>query len=177
MAKNRWFTKEGVKIASQGSYFNNTNVRQEADMDLRAGHNDIYIQYAPGVIVERAYAALGYYDTGRTYGQIAGQMRTEITQELTGRFGAIKVDSTGNKAIRLKRAVGTRADVDVVPCLVLHYVIWNPVSHVYQTINGVAIFPKVGAPTLNFPDQHNANVIAKRSREKSSAPITCSSTR
>jgi hypothetical protein len=135
-------------------------------MDLRAAHNDIYIQYAPGVIVERAYAALGYRDTGRTFGQIAGQMRTEIARELIGKFGAASVDASGSKAIRLKRAPGTRADVDVVPTFVLHYVMWNPLTQIYQTINGVAIFPKAGAVTLNFPDQHNANGIAKRGRTK-----------
>ena len=166
MAQNRWFAAEGIQVIPQGSYYNNTNVRQEADMDLRALHKDIYIEYAPGVIVKSAYASLGYHPTGRTYGQTAAQMRTEIAHQLIGGFGTDHVDANGNKAIRLKRATGSRADVDVVPCFRLHHVIWNPRARIYQTIEGVAIFGRHGPPIVNFPDQHHANGIAKRTRTK-----------
>ncbi len=166
MAKNQWFAAEGIQVLPQGSYYNNTNVRQEADMDLRAVHKDIYIEYAPGVIVETAYAALGYHSTGRTYGQTAAQMRAEIASQLSGRFGADHVDANGNKAIRLKRATGSRADVDVVPCFRLHHVIWNPFTRIYQTIEGAAIFGRDGTLIVNFPDQHHANGIAKRATTK-----------
>jgi hypothetical protein len=53
MSANPWFIAERVQIQPQGSYYNNTNVRKESDIDLRAVHPDIYIQYhlattAPG---------------------------------------------------------------------------------------------------------------------------------
>ena len=38
LADNAWLKSEGVSISPQGSYFNNTNVRLESDMDLRAVH-------------------------------------------------------------------------------------------------------------------------------------------
>src|SRR5215211_7203291 len=36
LAPNRWLSSQGVKIFPQGSYYNNTNVRREAAIDLRA---------------------------------------------------------------------------------------------------------------------------------------------
>jgi hypothetical protein len=54
MTGNRWFAAEGIHIVPQGSYYNNTNVRRESDMDLRAVHPDIYIVYASGVNPDHA---------------------------------------------------------------------------------------------------------------------------
>jgi hypothetical protein len=164
MAQNVWFAAEGIQISPQGSYYNNTNVRQEADMDLRAVHRDIYIDYDPGVVRDYARTVLGYYDTGRTFGQIADQMRLEIARQLTGRFGVAHVDATGNKAIRLKALTVSRADVDVVPSFVLHHVHWDHAAGVYRTIKGVAIFGRNGSLTFNFPEQHHDNGVAKRAR-------------
>jgi hypothetical protein len=166
MKQNPWFVAEGIQIVPQGSYHNNTNVRQEADMDLRAMHSSVYLQYAPGVIAEYAHAALGYRGIGRTVGQVADQMRIEIAVQLAGRFGLDHVDASGNKAIRLKKIAGSRADVDIVPCLVLDYVVWNSTVGIYQVIKGVAILGRAGGPTLNFPDQHYANGVAKRLRTR-----------
>src|SRR3989442_12398141 len=55
MSGNNWFSSEAVENAPQGSYYNNTNVRQESDIDLRAVHRDIFIQHAPGVLQSTAY--------------------------------------------------------------------------------------------------------------------------
>jgi hypothetical protein len=169
MAQNPWFVAEGVQILPQGSYHNNTNVRQEADMDLRAVHRDIYIEYAPGVIRQYAYAALGYRDSGRTYLQTADQMRTEIARQLVGKFGAAHIDANGNKAIHLKALAGSRADVDVVPSFVLHHVIWNAAAGIYQTINGAAILGKDGKFTLNFPDQQRNYLLEALAQSHASA--------
>jgi hypothetical protein len=68
---NAWLTNEGVTVEPQGSYFNNTNVRTEADMDLRVVHPSILIQYAPGVIVESAYRELGYSSSNLSFAQVA----------------------------------------------------------------------------------------------------------
>jgi hypothetical protein len=166
MARNRWFTAEGVQIVPQGSYYNNTNVRRESDMDLRAIHPSIYIKYAPGVVREYAYRALAYYSIGRTYGEGASQMRTEISRQLTAKFGVAHVDATGSKAIRLIGVAGSRANLDIVPCFVHHHVVWNPVNKIYQTINGIAILDRTGGLTIDFPEQHHNNGIAKRARTR-----------
>jgi hypothetical protein len=166
MAQNRWFTAEGIQISAQGSYFNNTNVRRESDMDLRAAHPDIYVQYAPGVISQYAYAALGYRSTVKNCTETSNLMRAEVGRQLADRFGTVHVDASGNKAVRLTGLAGSRADVDVVPCLVCHYVLWDQMAGVYRTIEGVAIFGRNGTITYNFPEQHNLNGITKRERTR-----------
>jgi hypothetical protein len=166
MAENAWFRTESIQISPQGSYHNNTNVRQEADMDLRAVHRGIYIEYDPIVVREYAYSAGGYSDTGRSFAAIAGEMRAEIVGRLSARFGATHVDASGNKAIRLKALTGSRADVDIVPSFVLHHISWNHFASKFETASGVAILGRNGGVTLNYPEQHHANGIAKRSRTR-----------
>jgi hypothetical protein len=122
MTDNQWCSTKGIRILPQGSYHNNTNVRQESDMDLRAVHPAIYIDYAADVNRQAAHSALGYHNLGETYDQGVQRMRTEIVRQLGGRFGIDHVDDSGNKAVRLKSIPGSRADVDIVPCFVLQHV-------------------------------------------------------
>jgi hypothetical protein len=164
MARNEWFVGEGVQIAAQGSYYNNTNVRKEADMDLRAVHHGIYVEYAPGVNTAMAYQALAYSPTGRTFTTLADQMRREIARELRNRFDWHKVDDSGAKAIRLKGAMGSRAELDIVPCFKLHHIWFEPITRQYIPVEGVAILSKGGSWTLNYPNQHHDNGVAKRGR-------------
>jgi hypothetical protein len=91
LANNRRLNDKGVTIAPQGSYYNNTNVRREADMDLRAVHPAIRLEYASGVVIDSARTMLGIYDTGRTYHDIAQEMRREITRELINTTWNVKL--------------------------------------------------------------------------------------
>jgi hypothetical protein len=70
----------------------------------------------------------------------------------------------GNKAIRVNGVPGSRAPVDIVPCFQLHYVQWDSSRGQYLVIKGVAILARDGQLTINFPDQHHQNGIAKRAR-------------
>jgi hypothetical protein len=162
MPGNAWLTSEGVQIAPQGSYHNNTNVRQESDLDLRAVHPSIRVEYAQDVRVESANVVLGYTFPGPTLGQIVAQMRSEMASMFTRQFGALNVETDGNKAIRVKSVPGSRAPVDVVPCSRLHYVRWD--GYRYVVTEGVAIQARDGTITFNFPDQHHGNGIQKRAR-------------
>jgi hypothetical protein len=166
MSGNRWFTDEATQIAPQGSYYNNTNVRQESDIDLRAVHPLIFIQYAPNVHVQSARTILGYYDTGKTYGNVSSQLRREMVVALGARFGQRNIDASGKKAIRVHGLPGSRAAADIVPCFTLHHVTWNAPSNQYWTVKGIAILSEDGAWTLNYPEQHHDNGIAKRGRTR-----------
>jgi hypothetical protein len=165
MSKNRWFAEEGVQVAPQGSYYNNTNVRLESDLDIRAVHPLIRAVYANDVIVDTANAVLQYNPAGRDFLQVAEQMRSEMAAEFMGEFGVLNVDASGNKAIRVNGVPGSRAPVDVVPCFQLHYVQWNPAVGRYFVTKGNAIFSRGnGRLTMNFPDQHHENGVQKRAR-------------
>ncbi|UVF19996.1 hypothetical protein HPT29_002255 [Microvirga terrae] len=167
IARNAWLQSEGVTAEPQGSYFNNTNVRLDSDMDLRAQHPAIKTEYAVGIAPVEADRALGYYDIGRNLSDIVGDVRRQLGGDLIMRFGAENVE-IGNKAITVSGLSGSRADVDVVPAFKLHWV-RRSVGDLfgdYYHIEGVAILSTDGRWTYNFPAQHHANGKAKRERTR-----------
>jgi hypothetical protein len=166
LSSNDWLNSEGVTISPQGSYHNNTNVRLESDMDLRVVHPSMKVEYASNVLVDAAKTVLGIVGTERTYSAVIQEMRQQIIRELSKKFGASNVDGSGNKAIRLKKQLGSRADVDIVPAFKLYWVEWYSYSQMYHTEEGIAIFGKDVNWTYNFPEQHHRNGIAKRVRTK-----------
>lgn len=163
IANNSWLNAQRVKIAGQGSYFNRTNVRREADIDLRIVHPLLKVEYHENVHRPAADQLLSYSDGGLTFEQIFAGLRVNLAKDLAARFGRENVD-VGKKAIRIKGITGSRAEVDVVPAIRLHHVTWLTDVQRYQTLEGVAILSTEGRWTLNFPDQHAANGRAKRAR-------------
>lgn len=164
LASNLWLSNQGVTIRPQGSYHNNTNVRTEADLDLRAIHPLLHIEYDPGVVQGAAREVLTYRDSNVTYGELFAAMRAEMVADFGRAFGAKNV-VPGNKAIRIRGITGSRAEVDVVPCVCYHYVWWSTDLKQYLRREGVAILSANGSGwTVNYPDQHTANGVAKRAR-------------
>jgi hypothetical protein len=161
LSRSSLLSDEGVQIEPQGSYYNNTNVRKESDIDLRATHPALYVKYDTNVVPEYANQVLGYFSLGRTHGEILADMRREIIQELGREFGALNLDTSGKKAIKVNGVPGTRSAVDVVPCFRLDYVIWDVSRQRYWKIPGVAILDRSGW-TFSYPDQHHRNGIDKR---------------
>jgi hypothetical protein len=159
---NTTLKAEGVSVAAQGSYFNNTNVRIDSDMDLRVVHPLLHIDYTSGVFQSYAKASLGISDSGRTFAEIRNLMRDELVTALGKAFGRANVDTSGKKAIRVKGIPGARAPTDVVPAFRHYRVTWNAFRNVYETQEGIAIFSTDDKFTVNFPDQHFANGVAKR---------------
>ncbi len=157
---NDWLYDHDVIIRPQGSYHNNTNVRVEADIDLRAEHPAAKVEYHQNVVQDAARGVLGYSGLGLTEGQIFAQMRTELMAELGRKFGYLNV-VPGKKAIRVRGITGSRAEVDVVPTIQYHYVLWNDLMARYDVLKGVAIYSTDGHWTVNFPEQHYANGVAK----------------
>lgn len=162
---NPWFDAEGVTIEPQGSYHNNTNVRQQADMDIRAVHPLMQIQYATNV-TPLARAGTGYYDVPRTLGSIAQELRAQVQATLEREFGRGNVEP-GNKAFRISSVPNSRSDIDVVPALTYRYVHMAHSPFGFGTaqlaeLQGISIFGRDGSITQNFPHQHHANGIRKR---------------
>jgi hypothetical protein len=164
LSSSQWLAAEGVIVAPQGSYFNNTNVRQTADQDLRAVHPDIRVEHSADLTWQTAVGYLGTSDTGRTFPSVVAQMRAEIDHALAQKFGVLSLDTSGTKATRVLALPSSRAPVDVVPCFRYVWVSPNGLGGIAHS-EGVAILSKDGTSwTNNFPAQHNANGIAKRAR-------------
>lgn len=162
LSQNAWLAYEGVRIAPQGSFTNRTNVRNEADIDLRVQHPSLRIECDYGVDRSVVMNAFNYGDTGRTFMQIAAEMRYCISADLKASLGRSNVDDSGKKAIRVKGVTGSRGEVDVVPCFTLHHVYVPAGQWTYERVQGIAILGTDGSWTFNYPDQHIANGKLKR---------------
>lgn len=152
---NNWFRNEHISVYPQGSYFNNTNVRSEADMDVRIQHPDLKIIYSQDVDESQAGDALGYVTTDRSFESIMATMRQELERDLVRKFGVKNVDVSGNKAICVAGLDGSRVDCDIVPAFTLHYI--NEDRGSLIRTEGVAIFGRDRSWTYNFPEQHHSN--------------------
>lgn len=159
---NAYLMSLGVTIRPQGSYFNNTNVRLESDMDLRVQIPEILVKCADNVDFSRAYQFGRYIDTGRPVVDVANDIRNALAADCRARFGEAQV-TLGKKAVTVDGFSGSRADVDLVPALRFHW-ITNDGRGGFNTTEGVVIVGKDGSQTINFPEQHHTNGKAKRER-------------
>jgi hypothetical protein len=168
LGANNWLRAEGVELTPQGSYFNNTNVRNESDMDLALRHPGLYVLLAPGLDWREVQQALGHSDAAWTFADKFDGMRRNIGAALGTRFGAGNIDTSGTKAVRVKNVPNSRAPVDVVPAMQLRFVYANPRPSLlgprFLVENGIAILSTTGTWTWNYPDQHHANGKAKHAR-------------
>jgi len=158
-----WLSAEGVTVAPQGSYFNNTNVRQNADQDLRAVHPLIRVEHDSSINWQTATGYLGAFDSGRAFADVVRQMRAEIDGALGGKFGALNLDTSGSKATRVLALPGSRAPADIAACFRYAWVSANGLGGIAHA-EGISILSKTSTWTNNFPVQHNRNGIDKRTR-------------
>jgi hypothetical protein len=161
VTNNAILVAEGARIFPQGSYYNNTNVRREADMDLRVQLPAIFTHYMDQIPEAEGDLALGYTKTGSSFGSTLEVVRSNLLKDCIARFGASNVDGTGNKAITVSGLDGSRADCDLVPAFHLHAISRHPEGGYSRSI-GVAIIGRDGRLTMNFPEEHHTNGIAKR---------------
>ena len=168
IAANAWLTREGVTVEPQGSYHNNTNVRLEADMDLRVVHPSIRVLVDASVTAANDHAQTAYTYSGRSNAAVAAELRNHVGTALAAKFGAANI-APGKKAFRVSAVPGSRADIDIVPALTLDFVtlcegqtLLSP-SYV-GPVRGVAIYGTDGNEIFNFPHHHFRYGKAKRTR-------------
>lgn len=161
IGQNSWLTDSGVEVVPQGSYFNNTNVRTMADMDLCVRHPLIKMEYRDGLVPAAVDRDLNYSD-GPNISDVFARMRREIGGALVKEFGQRNV-AAGGKAFTVSGVPGSRSDIDVVPAMRLH-VVRNGGSLLfpYAVTEGVIIRPEAGPDIYNFPKLHHDNGKAKR---------------
>jgi hypothetical protein len=158
---NQFLAAAGVRVLPQGSYHNNTNTRNEADMDHRVQMAGIRIIYGDGVDPVTTYSQ-NYVPLERTLEDTASLVRAYLARDLIDKFKQDNVDVSGNKAITVTGLDGSRADCDLVPAF--HFHLFQSYNGTPYKIEGVAIPGKDGSWTENFPKQHHDNGIAKRTR-------------
>lgn len=145
------YSAEKVHIFIQGSYANNTCVRNESDVDIAIVRDDIY-EYAFGErfsssTTDRKEEATKLKDT------VERTLRKEFPYQVHRGNKSIKVD--GNTY---------RKQADTVPCLSMHYYYRSYLKDYLTHYEGVIIFADDGTVIRNFPKQHIANGKAKNNR-------------
>jgi hypothetical protein len=142
------------RVYAKGSYPNNTNVRQDSDVDIVVElHDCSYYDYAPGVTPPSS-SPLGPYQGGWTF----TLWRAEIVKALVGTFGEDSVDTSGKIAINISAVAGSRPSADVVPSFLYYrYDDANRTKHK----QGSCVFTTEGKKVVNWPDQQLENGKAK----------------
>lgn len=140
-----------VRAFAQGSYRNNTNVRQNSDVDVCVLCTDsIFVDYTDGVTdaATRLEPATYMYSV----------FRNEVEIALKSYFGTDGV-RRGNKAFDIHENT-YRVDADVVACFEYRYYFRLPDGTLRCQI-GTAFLPNQGPKVLNFPEQHYQEGVAK----------------
>lgn len=145
--RNKYST-ERVHIFIQGSYANNTCVRNESDVDIAVVREDIF-EYAWGINLELTT------DNKR---KEAKALKDAVERVLRNRFPTQV--HRGNKSIKVDGNT-YRKQADTVPCISLHHYYRSHLNDYSAYRDGVVIFADDGSVIRNFPKQHIANGKAK----------------
>lgn len=148
--RNKYST-EKIHIFIQGSYANNTCVRNESDVDIAVMREDIY-DYAFG-------DTLGLYTANER--EEATKLKDVVERTLRNNF-PYEVHR-GNKSIKVDGNT-YRKQADTVPCVSMHYYYRSHLNDYLTYHEGVIIFADDGSIIRNFPKQHIANGITKNKR-------------
>jgi hypothetical protein len=148
------------RIVKQGSYYNNTNVRTDSDMDLGVCLTDAYFSDGPSYDLP-TMTELGREPLPFTF----DQYRAHIAWCLEEEFGR-SVVRIGKKAIHINKDALERIQVDVVPAYTyqLYSARTNPLGSRGIPHNGLALITSDGRRITNFPEQHYVNGCAKNDR-------------
>jgi hypothetical protein len=152
-----------VRVITQGSYRNNTNVRQESDVDVCVYCTDVY--FDDYTFADYGRTETGTIDAAYTY----SQFKNDVQSALEAKFGKDGV-TRGNKAFDV-HPTGYRVDADVVAAFAYRLYkkrIYNPVYGMsapeYVEPEGTKFISDTGSTIINWPEQHYANGAAKNGR-------------
>lgn len=142
---------ERIHIFIQGSYANNTCVRNESDVDIAVVREDLF-EYAFGANFSSSTA-----DKAKE----AKALKDAVEHVLKKRF--TNQVHRGNKSIKVDGNT-YRKQADTVPCLSLHHFYRSHLQDYLTYRDGVVIFADDGTVIRNFPKQHIANGKTKNAR-------------
>ena len=137
-----------MSIFAQGSYANNTNVRQNSDVDICImSTSTVFCNYVEG-------------KTDKDYGYTPGTIsfydyKAYIIEALKNKFGAAAI-TIGNKCINIK-ANSYHVNADVVPAFQYRdFKIINSINP-QKYIEGIKYLSSTGEQVINYPKDHIEN--------------------
>ena len=145
------YSPDKIDIFIQGSYANNTCVRNESDVDIAVVRSDTW-EYAFG---ER------FGSSSVDKKDIATKLKDDVEKTLRKEF-PYQVHR-GNKSIKVDGNT-YRKQADTVPCLSMHYYYKSHLNNYTTHYDGVIIYADDGSVIRNFPKQHIVNGKSKNNR-------------
>ena len=134
-----------MSIFAQGSYANNTNVRQNSDVDICImSTSTVFCNYVEG-------------KTDKDYGYTPGTIsfydyKAYIIEALKNKFGAAAI-TIGNKCVNIK-ANSYHVNADVVPAFQYRdFKIINSINP-QKYIEGIKYLSSTGEQVINYPKDH-----------------------
>lgn len=147
LASNGIIADREFEVFAQGSYANNTNIRNNSDIDINVCYTGAFYYDIPPGKVKEEYGFTG--NVPYTF----KQFKNDIETILVKKFGRDQVVRK-NKCIHIKGNT-YRTDIDVVPTW--EYRRYRDSRYSYVT--GVKLFSDDGDIVINFPKQHLSNGI------------------
>lgn len=143
---NGYFSDCQYEIFAQGSYADNTNIRNNSDVDINVCYTRAFYYDIPEGTTKETYG-FGY---GASYSFSC--FKNDVESILVRKFGRDQVVRK-NKCIHIKGNT-YRTEIDVVPT-------WEYRRYTspynYNHTTGVKLFPDSGASVVNYPKQHLEN--------------------
>lgn len=144
------FDGTSIAVYAKGSYPNNTNVRNDSDVDIVVENRDCwYYDYIPADIQPSINPFSAY--TGLWTPAL---WRSEVTKAMINRFGSTDVDTSGVVALEIAAVPGSRPSADVVPSF--GYQCYFSADH-RVVEQGSKVFKRPGGSVINWPDQQLRN--------------------
>jgi hypothetical protein len=146
-------SKRNIEVFAQGSYKNNTNVRQDSDVDICVRCNDVFFYDFP------SDGSIAKSDVGFSYADYEySRFKDEVEAALIAKFGRSMV-ARGNKAFDV-HATSYRVDADVVPTFE-HRRYYRDYRGQIKYHRGTELRPDNGGRIINWPEQNYSNGVDK----------------
>ena len=146
LANNGIIQTGNYDIFPQGSYANNTNIRNDSDVDINVCYTGAFYFELPSGKNRYDY---GFYEDAK---YSFGQFKDDVEAILVKKFGRNQVIRK-NKCIHVKENT-YRTEIDVVPSWEYRR-FFGPRTTDY--VRGVKLLPDNGGAVVNFPKQHLTN--------------------
>jgi hypothetical protein len=142
--------RRNIKVFAHGSYRNNTNVREDSDVDVGILCYDTFLMDLPE---GRTRESFGIEPATYHY----ADFKNEVGEALVAYFGRSSVHR-GNKAFDVHEN-SYRVDADVAP-----FFEHRRYSANGKYLPGMELLPDNGGEIINWPEQHYQNAVDKNAR-------------
>ena len=143
---------KNVRAFPQGSYRNQTNVREDSDVDVCVLCEDIFYYFLPAGISERE---VGIFPAPYNF----GDYKNDVERALAKKFGRGNV-RRGNKAFDVNEG-SRRVDADAAPCFAYRLYVASRASGLQYYEGTALIADDTRHLFTNFPQQQYDNGVAK----------------